>query len=130
VPSISSKKTIRSSSSASKRSTSTITSRAKERGSDAQQFLNQLAGKLTFAKVIRSTRLSDELSQQDFAAKLGISKQHLCDIEKGRKTVTPARAWAWAKKLGYHPQQWAELALQDLIDKEGPKSVTVRLDVA
>jgi DNA-binding transcriptional regulator YiaG len=130
VPSISSKKTIRSSSSASKRSTSTITSSAKERRSDTQQFLNQLAGKLTFAKVIGSTRLSDELSQQDFAAKLGISKQHLCDIEKGRKTVTPARAWAWAKKLGYHPQQWAELALQDLIDKEGPKSVTVRLDVA
>ncbi|MEN9836153.1 MAG: hypothetical protein RL011_2346, partial [Pseudomonadota bacterium] len=123
-------KAIRSNSSASKRSTSTITSRSKERGSDAQQFLNQLTGRLTFAKVIRSTRLSDELSQQDFAAKLGISKQHLCDIEKGRKTVSPARAWAWAKKLGYHPQQWAELALQDLIDKEGLKGVTVRLDVA
>lgn len=128
--SISSKKTHRSSSLASKKSTSTITRGSRSQDSDAMQFLNQLTGKLTFAKVIRSTRLCDELSQQDFAAKLGISKQHLCDIEKGRKTVSPARAWAWAKKLGYHPQQWAELALQDLIDKEGLKGVTVRLDVA
>ncbi len=38
-----------------------------------------------------------------------------------------ARAWAWAKKLGYHPKQWAELALQDLIEKEGLKGITVRL---
>lgn len=114
----------------SKKSTTTITRGSRSQDSDAMQFLNQLTGKLTFAKVIRSTRLCDELSQQDFAAKLGISKQHLCDIEKGRKTVSPARAWAWAKKLGYHPLQWAELALQDLIDKEGLKGVTVRLDVA
>jgi transcriptional regulator with XRE-family HTH domain len=80
--------------------------------------------------VIRSTRQGDELSQQEFAAKLGISKQHLCDIEKGRKTVSPARAWGWAKALGYHPKQWAELALQDMLDKDGLKGVTVRLDVA
>lgn len=130
MPSISSKKTSRSSSLASKKLTSTITRRSRAQGSGAERFLTQLTGKLTFAKVIRSTRLCEELSQQDFAAKLGISKQHLCDIEKGRKTVSPARAWAWAKKLGYHPQQWAELTLQDLIDKEGLKGVTVRLDVA
>ena len=87
-------------------------------------------GPLTIAKVIRSTRLCDEVSQQDFAKKLGISKQHLCDIEAGRKGVSPSRAWAWAKKLGYSPRQWAELALQDQVKKEGLKGVTVRLEVA
>ncbi len=92
--------------------------------------MEKMVGKITLAKVIHSTRLCDELSQQEFASKLGISKQHLCDIEKGRKVVSPARAWAWAKKLGYHPKQWAELALQDLVEKEGLKGVTVRLDVA
>lgn len=74
--------------------------------------------------------MGEEMSQQEFAAKLGISKQHLCDIEKGRKTVSPARAWAWAKKLGYMPQQWAELALQDMVEKDGLKGVKVKLDVA
>ena len=121
-----SKKTTRSSSSASKKSTST-TIKGKV---DAEKFLEKIVGKLTLAKVIRSTRQCDELSQQDFADKLGISKQHLCDVEKGRKVVSPARAWAWAKKLGYHPQQWAELALQDLVEKDGLKGVIVHLEVA
>lgn len=125
-----SKKPARAKSLASKRSTSIITKLAQTRTGDAQDFLETLVGKFTFAKVIRATRLGDELTQQEFAAKLGISKQHLCDIEKGRKTVSPSRAWAWAKKLGYHPAQWAELALQDLIVKEGLRGVTVRLDVA
>lgn len=124
--STSSKKTGRSGSSVSKKSTSTNT----KKGVDAQVFMEKMVGKITLAKVIHSTRLCDELSQQEFASKLGISKQHLCDIEKGRKVVSPARAWAWAKKLGYHPKQWAELALQDLVEKEGLKGVTVRLDVA
>lgn len=108
----------------SRKSISTTTS-----GVEASAFLDKLVGKLTFAMVIRSTRQGDDFSQQEFAEKLGISKQHLCDIEKGRKVVSPARAWAWAKKLGYHPRQWAELALQDLVEKEGLKGVTVKLDV-
>lgn len=116
--------------STSRKSTSTTTKYPNLGGTDAQLFLNKLVGKITFAKVLRATRIGRDLSQQDFAEKLGISKQHLCDIEKGRKTVSPARAWAWAIKLGYHPKQWAELSLQDLLDKEGLKGVTVRLDVA
>ena len=94
------------------------------------EYMEKKFGPLTIAKVIRSTRLCDDISQQDFAKKLGISKQHLCDIEAGRKAVSPSRAWAWAKKLGYLPQQWAELALQDQIEKEGLKGVTVKLEVA
>lgn len=128
--STSSKSKGRSSSFGSRKSTSTTIKTSRTRSTEAVDFLEKLVGKITFAKVIRSTRIGDDLSQQEFAKNLGISKQHLCDIEKGRKTVSPARAWAWANKLGYHPKQWAELALQDLVDKEGLKGVTVRLDVA
>ena len=126
VRSTSSKKTTRLNSSVSKKPISTGT---KLPGS-ADEFLTGIVGKLTFAKLLRATRLSDDLSQPEFADKLGISKQHLCDIEKGRKIVSPARAWAWAKKLGYHPKQWAELTLQDMLEKDGLKGVTVRLEVA
>jgi len=33
--------------------------------------------------------------------RLGVSKSHLCDLEKGRKTVSPERAARWAQILGY-----------------------------
>jgi hypothetical protein len=36
----------------------------------------------------------------------------LCDIEKDRRSVSPARASQWAKTLGYDPEQFIELALQ------------------
>ena len=122
----SSKKTTRLNSSVSKKPISTNT---KLPGS-ADEFLTGIVGKLTFGKLLRATRLSDDQSQPEFADKIGISKQHLCDIEKGRKIVSPARAWAWATKLGYHPKQWAELALQDLPEKDGLKGLIVRLEVA
>lgn len=85
----------------------------------ASAFLNELLGPLTIAAVIRATREGEEISQKDFAAKLEISKQHLCDIEAGRKPVSPGRAYGWAKKLGYVPETWVQLAIQDQLDREG-----------
>ena len=32
---------------------------------------------------------------------LGVSRSHICDIEKGRKVVSPERAAKWANVLGY-----------------------------
>ena len=88
--------------------------------SDAIKFLENLTGgPLTFSEVLESTRLCEEMNQTLFAKKLGISRSHLCDIEKGRKTVSPVRAARWAKKLGYSERQWAELALQALLTTTG-----------
>ncbi len=90
--------------------------------SDAQKFLEKLSGgPLTFAKIIESTRLGEEMSQVSFAKKLGISASHLCDIEKGRKTVSPARAAKFARILGYSESQYVRFALQALIDQDGLK---------
>ena len=68
--------------------------------SDAIQFLESLVGELTFGGLIEAMRQAEEMSQVDFAKKLGISKQHLCDIEKGRKFVSPERAAKFAKDTG------------------------------
>jgi transcriptional regulator with XRE-family HTH domain len=98
--------------------------------SDAVQFLEKISGgPLTFGKMLRSIRLGEELSQSDFAEQLGVSKAHLCDIEKGRRIVGPARAWAWGKKLGYSPEQFVELAIEASLVKEGLK-YRVKLEVA
>jgi transcriptional regulator with XRE-family HTH domain len=64
-------------------------------------LLERLDGPLTFGDALRSIRECDEETQERFASRLGISKQHVCDIEKGRRTVGPARAARWAKLLGY-----------------------------
>jgi len=89
--------------------------------SDAMKFLESLVGELTFGGLIEAMRQAEEMSQVEFAKKLGISKQHLCDIEKGRKFVSPERAARFAKILGYSDQSFVALALQDIVNQGGLK---------
>ncbi len=75
--------------------------------------------KLTLGKLIWAIRQADEISQVDFAKQLDITKQHLCDIEHGRKSVSPKLAAKYAEILGYSKDQFIRLALQDLVDRDG-----------
>ena len=89
---------------------------------DSKNVLDKLArGSLTFSRLLEAIRLGEEMSQVSFAKKLGISRSHLCDIEKGRKTVSPARAAKFARILGYSDKQFIGLVLQDLVQKDGLK---------
>ena len=98
--------------------------------SDTMKYLERLAGRpLTLGGLIESIRLGEEVSQTAFARKLGISASHLCDIEKGRKVVRPARAARFAKILGRSPEQFVRLSLQELVDEAGLK-MRVNVDAA
>ncbi|MBI3534840.1 MAG: helix-turn-helix transcriptional regulator, partial [Deltaproteobacteria bacterium] len=69
-------------------------------------FLESAAGRaLTLGGMLESIRLGEEMSQIEFAHRLGISASHLCDIEKGRKTIGSSRAARFAKILGRAPEQ-------------------------
>lgn len=94
--------------------------------SDAMNYLEKIAGKLTLSKLIMSIRQGEELSQVEFAKLLGVSRQYLCDVEHGRRTVSPKAAATFAKKLGYSPQQFVRLCLQDLVNRDGLK---LKIDV-
>lgn len=84
---------------------------------DAEQFLEGLTGgPLTFAEMLRAVRLGLDMSQVDFAKQLGISRQHLCDLEKARRSLSPARAAEFAGLLGYGEAQFVRLALQAQLD--------------
>jgi len=86
------------------------------------KFLEDITrGPLSLGKFLQSIRLGEEMSQVEFADQLGISKSHLCDIEKGRKLVSPERAANYAKILRYSPEQFVRLALQDQVEKAGLK---------
>lgn len=98
--------------------------------SKAMAFLEELTGgPLTLGGLLRSIRLGEEESQVYFAKKLGVTRSHLCDIEKGRKVVGPERAAKWARLLGYDEAQFVRLALQELVEKAG-LDLTVRVEAA
>ena len=92
-----------------------------KRKSAAMKFLDGIVGELTFGGLIEAMRQADEMSQVEFAKKLGISKQHLCDIEKRRKFVSPERAAKFAKILGHSEKSFVALALQDIVNQGGLK---------
>jgi transcriptional regulator with XRE-family HTH domain len=73
---------------------------------------------LTLGKLLWAIRQADDVSQIDFASKLGITRQHLCDIEHERKGVSPKLAAQYASLLGYSEIQFIRLSLQDLMKRE------------
>ena len=96
---------------------------------DAMEFFENLYGPLTLGDMLWSIRMCDEFSQTEFADMLGVSRSHICDVEKGRKVVSPERAANWAKILGYPGTVFVELALQERLDKAGVK-MNVKVDAA
>lgn len=94
------------------------------------KFLEKLAGgPLSFGKMIKALRECDEITQTSLAKKLKISRQNLCDIEKGRQSVSPDLAARFAKKMGYAIQQFVALAMQDQLKKAGLK-LKIHLEAA
>ncbi|MDO8953427.1 MAG: helix-turn-helix transcriptional regulator [Gammaproteobacteria bacterium] len=88
---------------------------------NALEYFEKKLGKLTFGKMLWSLRKCDEISQTEFAKKLGVSKQYLCDIEKERTGVSVEKAQEMAKTLGYSEKQFIRLALQDQLTHAGIK---------
>jgi len=85
----------------------------------AMSALEKISGaSLTLGAVLRAIREGEELSLSEFSKKLKITASHLCDIEKGRKTVSPERAARFAKILGRSEKQFVRLSLQDLLNKQ------------
>jgi transcriptional regulator with XRE-family HTH domain len=96
--------------------------KTKEKKSDAMKRLERISGgPLTLGRAMESIRKVEELSQDACARKLGVSKSHLCDVEKGRKTVSPERAAKWARALGYPESVLVRLAIQSELDAAGLK---------
>ena len=87
----------------------------------AAAFLETKRGPLTLGRYLRSIRVGDEETQAVFAQRLGVSKAHLCDVEKERRTVSSERAARWAKILGYPVGQFVKFAVQAELDAAGLK---------
>jgi transcriptional regulator with XRE-family HTH domain len=90
--------------------------------SASMRFMEQLTGgPPTFAELVRTIRECEQWTLEQTAKKLSVSRSHLCDVEKGRKTVSPERAAHWARMLGYSEFQFVRLAIQANLDASGLK---------
>jgi antitoxin HigA-1 len=96
-------------------------------GSDLEERI--LGGPLSFGAAVEALRIGDEFSQAAFARKLGFSRQYLCDVEKGRRLVSPQQAARFAKAFGHPPNVLVRLALQDAVRAGGLK-LKVSVDAA
>ena len=93
-----------------------------KRQSKAMAILNKVVGEpMTFANTLRMIRECDELTQADVARRVGVTRAHISDIEKGRKLVSPERAAKFAKVLGYSSKQFVRIVLQDQVRIAGLK---------
>lgn len=96
------------------------TKKATPKSDKSLAFLEKLTGKkMTLGNLLCSIRECDEMNQTDFAKKLKVSRQYLCDVERGRRIVSTKAAAEFAKKLGYSPMQFIRLAIQDELNKNG-----------
>jgi transcriptional regulator with XRE-family HTH domain len=99
----------------------------KEKKSATVKYLEKLrGGPLTFGALLRSIRECDEHTLEGLAKRVGVSRSHLCDIEKGRRGVSAERAARWARILGYPEALFVKLAMQAELDAAGIK---LKIDV-
>ena len=88
-----------------------------------------MGDRLTFGAAVEGLRVGDEISQTAFAKTLGVSRQYLCDVEKGRRLVSPEQAARFAKAFRHPPNVLVRLALQDAVSASGLK-LRVSIDAA
>ena len=83
--------------------------------------LRKKYGRITFGRFLQSWREAENLSQTQFAKKVGLSSANLCDLERGRRIPSPDRARKIAKKLGLPEKGLVAIALEDALYREGMK---------
>ncbi|MDX2145856.1 MAG: helix-turn-helix transcriptional regulator [Rhodospirillaceae bacterium] len=94
----------------------------KSKGFSGARLEKMLLGRpLSLGQALTGLRELHGLSQTALARMSGLSKQHVCDIEKGRRFVSPVKAAALARKLGHPESYFVRLALQDSINQGGLK---------
>ena len=99
-----------------------VAKKVRDYNAETQAFFDELrGGPLTLGRLLESLRKCDAASLETYAKKLGISRANLCDIEKGRRMVSPERAAKFAKILDHPVEFFVGLAIQASVDNAGLK---------
>ena len=73
-------------------------------------------GPVTFAKLLHTYRVTEELTQGELGEKIGgLSRGIICDYENGRRIPSPAKAAEIAGALGEIESYWVQTTIQDYL---------------
>ena len=93
----------------------------KKKISTYERLLKKMKLNITFANHLESIIETDFESRAACARKIGVTPQSLNDYIKAKRIPTPSLAGKMARKLGYPPELFIELALSDLLKRSGYK---------
>ena len=85
---------------------------------DALEATQDIWQEMTFGSLVRSLRLSDEITQVELAKRVGVSKQFLSDVEHDRKDVGISFAKKVSDALGYAVEPLIELLIREQLSKQ------------
>ena len=78
--------------------------------------LDKERGPVTFAKLLHTYRITEDLTQDELGVKLGgLSRGVICDYEKGRRIPSPEKAAEIANALEQIEHYWVQVAIQDYL---------------
>ena len=99
-----------------------------KKNKDLKEYLfKRLKEKISFAMEMRAYRTRDDLTQDELAVLLGVSKQYISDIENKRRFVSVKKAAEYARKMKENERFYIMLAMQDMLNICGLK---YKVDVA
>ena len=67
---------------------------------EAKKFLEKMVGPMTVGKLLRAYRTQNDLSAQELADKLGVTKGFISNVETGKKDISLEKALELAEDLG------------------------------
>ena len=82
----------------------------------ASKFLEKEYGHLYFGDLLKAHRLGEDLTQEELATKLKITKQKVSDYENRRRLPSIETINAWAKKLKEPQDIWIKAYVQQQLD--------------
>lgn len=88
------------------------------RKESARKTLEKMGVKeTTFASLMKTYRLTEDLTLAELSKRLKISVSHLSDIENERKFVSIERAKEFARRLGDSEKYFVLIAVKDLLKR-------------
>ena|SRR5712692_889724 len=87
----------------------------------ALKDLEKRLSKLTVGEFLHTWRTTEEMSLKDFGKLISLSVANLCDIEKGRKGVSPEKAEQIAKAIRVPPALLVRLSIEESLEAAGLK---------
>lgn len=96
---------------------------------EAEQFLVTNFAQPSIAFIIKDYRELYDLTQKEFGEKIGASKQHVNNIEKGLTKLSIEKAIEYAEKIDEPITMYIKASIADSLKKAGHEEFNIELNV-